>query len=187
MELSAADVERQTQEWIHAVVIGLNFCPFAHGPVAKGRLRLVVSEANGDVDVLAQCLADELAFLSKASEDAVETTLIVAPRTLEHFADFNDFLGVADAIVRGLGYEGVFQIASFHPNYQFEGTRSTDVSNFTNRSPFPTLHILRESSVSRALVSMPDTQKIIDDNLARLDAMPAQQLAALFPYVRMSH
>lgn len=136
-----------TRRWISAVVIGLNLCPFARRVFEAERIRYVVSEAEDEQALLAD-LTSELAALASAPLEAVETTLLIHPRALNDFLDFNDFLGTAEQLVEDLGHSGVFQIASFHPAYQFAGTLPDDVENYTNRSPHPMLHLLREESVT---------------------------------------
>ena len=154
----------QTRRWLERAVIGLNLCPFAKAVQAKGQVRFVCSDATTPEALLAQ-LGEELLLLRDADPDAIDTTLLVHPRVLGDFLDYNDFLGDADALVDSLGLEGVLQVASFHPLYQFAGTHPDDAENRTNRSPHPTLHLLREDSVARAVAAVPDPDAIVARNI----------------------
>ena len=156
-----------TRRWVQRAVIGLNLCPFAKSVEVNQRLRVVASPARTPEDLLKE-LAHELLALNRADPDETETTLIVHPWVLNDFLDFNDFLGAADALVDDLELDGVLQVASFHPDYQFEGTDADDVDNLSNRSPYPTLHLLREESIERAVESMPDTDAIYEANIDTL-------------------
>ena len=156
-----------TRRWVQRAVIGLNLCPFAKSVEVNQRLRVVASPARTPEDLLKE-LAHELLALNRADPDETETTLIVHPWVLNDFLDFNDFLGAADALVDDLELDGVLQVASFHPDYQFEGTDADDVDNLSNRSPYPTLHLLREESIERAIESMPDTDAIYEANIDTL-------------------
>ncbi len=141
-----ADVQR----WLQRAVVGLNLCPYAKAPLARGRVRFVLSQAEQPRALLRDLLA-ELRALAAAPVDQVETTVLVHPYALQDFEDYNDFLDVADAALQDLGLDGVIQIASFHPQYRFADTGPDDLGNFTNRSPHPLLHLLREDSVAAAL------------------------------------
>jgi uncharacterized protein len=160
----------QTRAWVERVVIGLNLCPFAKAPQVKGQVRYALSEASEPQALLAG-LIDELKLLAGTPADRIETTLLVHPQVLADFADYNDFLGLADAAVAGLGLEGVIQVASFHPRYQFAGTAPDDLGNATNRSPYPTLHLLREESVERAVDAFPEAEAIFEANIATLQRL----------------
>jgi len=139
-----------TRCWLERAVIGLNLCPFAKAVHVKQQVRLVVTGATTP-EALLEELAQELTLLDQADPAVTETTLLIHPRVMTDFLDFNDFLDTADAAVEALGLEGVLQVASFHPQYQFAGTEPDDIGNYTNRSPFPTLHLLREESLDRAV------------------------------------
>jgi uncharacterized protein len=156
-----------TRAWIEKAVIGLNLCPFAKAVYAREQIRYVLSEARS-IDALLEDLDRELLFLAEADPEKVDTTLLIHPHVLGDFLDFNDFLEQADAVVEEHGLDGVIQVASFHPRYQFEGTSPDDVTNFTNRSPFPTLHLLREESVDRAVEAFPETDTIYQRNIETL-------------------
>jgi hypothetical protein len=163
-------IQQDTQAWLEKAVIGLNLCPFAKSVHVNQRLRYVVSTAETPEALLKE-LARELLALNRADPDEIETTLVIHPRVLQDFLDFNDFLGAADALVEDLELDGQLQIASFHPQYQFGGTAPDDISNYTNRSPYPTLHLLRESSIERAVEAMPDTDAIYENNMATLEKL----------------
>jgi hypothetical protein len=168
----------QTRTWVEQAVIGLNLCPFAKAPQVKGLVRYVQSEAT-DPAVLLSDLMDELQRLFKSPADRLETTLLVHPLVFTDFADFNDFLGVAEDAVADLGLEGVIQVASFHPDYRFEGTTADDISNATNRSPHPTLHLIREDSIDRAVAAFPEAETIFEANMATMERMGPAGWAAL--------
>lgn len=156
-----------TRRWLERAVIGLNLCPFAKAVVNKGQVRMVLSEARDEAALLAE-LGAELMRLRDTPAADVDTTLIVHPHVLADFLDYNDFLETADALVGELDLEGVLQVASFHPQYQFADSDPDDIANATNRSPWPTLHLLREDSVSRAVEAFPDPDGIIERNIETL-------------------
>jgi len=167
VERDSADAIGATQRWLERAVIGLNLCPFAKAVQAKGQVRWVLSDATTPEALLEQ-LGEELLHLRDTPADETDTTLIVHPRVLGDFLDYNDFLDTADALVESLALDGVLQVASFHPHYQFAGNVPDDVENFTNRSPYPTLHLLREDSVSRAVAAFPDPEVIVERNVETL-------------------
>ncbi|MCL1635653.1 DUF1415 domain-containing protein [Luteimonas sp. SX5] len=156
-----------TQRWLQRAVIGLNLCPFAKAVVAKQQVRFVLSDATTPEDLL-QALGEELALLRDTPADRIDTTLIVHPHALTDFLDYNDFLDLADGLVESMDLDGVLQVASFHPGYQFAGSEPDDIANYTNRSPYPTLHLLREDSVARAVEAFPDPDAIVDRNIETL-------------------
>jgi hypothetical protein len=160
----------ETRAWLERVVIGLNLCPFARAVQVRNQVRFVVTEAT-EVDALEVALREELLGLSASDPTLTETTLLIHPHVLGDFLDFNDFLAVADDLVVQLGLEGVLQVASFHPDFQFAGTTADDVTNATNRSPYPTLHLLREQSIERAVGAMADPSSIYEQNLATMRAL----------------
>jgi hypothetical protein len=149
----------KTRDWIEKAVIGLNLCPFAKAVYESDRIRYCVSEAHSE-DLLLADLSRELRALQAADSQTCETVLLIHPGVLGDFLDYNDFLDMADATVDALGLTGEIQIASFHPRYQFAGSGSDDIENYTNRSPYPMLHLLRESSVERAALASPDVDAI---------------------------
>ena len=164
------DPLEDTRRWMDRAVIGLNLCPFAKAVVAKGQVRMVLSGAQDEAALLAE-LGEELLRLRDTPAAEVDTTLIVHPQVLSDFLDYNDFLEAADGLVEELGLEGVLQVASFHPQYRFAGSDPDDIANCTNRSPWPTLHLLREDSVSRAVAAFPDPDEIVERNIATLEKL----------------
>lgn len=150
--------------WLEKAVIGLNLCPFAKSVYIKNQVRMVISRADS-MEALQADLAQELLMLSESDPVEIDTVLLIHPHVLQDFLDFNDFLDVADMTAAALGLEGEVQIASFHPHYQFAGTTPEDVSNFTNRAPYPTLHLLRESSIDCAVEAFPDAADIFERNI----------------------
>ncbi|MEZ5465614.1 MAG: DUF1415 domain-containing protein [Lysobacteraceae bacterium] len=159
-----------TRRWLERAVIGLNLCPFARAPHVRGQVRFVVSAA-AQVDALADDLVAELRYLAEADPEQVETTLLIHPQVLGDFLAYNDFLDVADAVLEELELDGVIQVASFHPQYQFADTAADDIENFSNRSPYPTLHLIREDSLSRVIDSIEDPDAIYERNIERLRAL----------------
>ncbi|OYV36468.1 MAG: hypothetical protein B7Z83_06055 [Thiomonas sp. 20-64-5] len=167
-----------TRAWVNRVVIGLNLCPFAKSPQVKGRIRYVHCDATTP-QALLQTLTIELQLLAETPMDAVETTLLIHPQTLTAFAHYNAFLDQAETVVEALGLRGVLQIASFHPQYRFTGTPSSDVTNATNRSPFPMLHLIREASIDRAVAAFPQAETIYQANMATMRRIGKPGIAAL--------
>ncbi len=166
--VAAADVETATRRWIEKAVIGLNLCPFARSVYVRNQVRIVVSSAR-HLDAFLDDLDRELALLKDTPAERIDTTLLVHPTLFPDFEVFNDFLNVVDDVVAEHGLEGVIQVAPFHPRFQFEGTEPGDVTNCTNRSPFPTLHLLREDSVERAVSTEGgDADAIVERNLCTL-------------------
>jgi uncharacterized protein len=158
------EVVQSVVAWLEHAVIGLNLCPFAHEVHATKRIRYVVTRAANESELL-EVLRTELRTLAESDPAVVETTLLIHPDALRDFDDFNQFLDTAEGALTRFGYDGVLQIASFHPDYRFAGVPPDDITNATNRAPYPILHLLRESSIERALDLVPDTSKIIDANL----------------------
>jgi hypothetical protein len=159
-----------TRHWLEAAVIGLNLCPFAKAVYVKNQVRLVVSKARHADDLLEE-LDRELDLLVATPASEIDTTLLIHPTLFEDFLDFNDFLEVAEGVVDEHGLEGVIQLASFHPQFQFDGTEPDDISNFTNRAPFAILHLLREESVERAVEAFPQADAIFEANIATLEKL----------------
>ena len=174
-----ADVIAATRRWIERAVIGLNLCPFARAPYVQDRLRITISRAS-DVEALAEDLRAELEWLRDADAAEYETSLLVHPFVLGDFADYNDFLDVADALLEETELDGEIQVASFHPDYQFADTDSDAIENATNRSPWPTLHLLRESSIDRAVESGIDTDAIYERHIETLRGLGAEAWRALW-------
>ena len=160
-----AQIIADTRIWLERAVIGLNLCPFARAEYVRNRIAFRVSEAKTTETLLSQ-LEAALQELVAANPSSIETTLLIHPHVLQDFFDYNEFLGEAEALLARMELEGVIQIASFHPHYQFAGEDSADMSHFTNRSPYPMLHLLRESSVERAVRSGEDAETIVARNQA---------------------
>lgn len=173
MQISNEMVIRDTQVWLLRAVIGLNLCPFAKSVHVKGQIHYSVSQAQTPQDLL-QDLIQELKDLAAHDPVARDTTLLIAPHCLTDFLDFNDFLAEADQALVDLQLEGVLQIANLHPDYQFAGTRPDDITNFTNRSPYPTLHLLREDSIDRAVAAFPQADAIFEKNMETMERLGSQ-------------
>jgi uncharacterized protein len=156
-----------TRRWLERSVIGLNLCPFAESVYRGGRVRFRVVEERSAAALLSE-LQQELKLLNEADPLSVETSLLIHPWVLTDFVEYNDFLSVCEAVIAELDLEGEVQVASFHPQYQFAGTQADDIENYTNRSPYPMLHLLRESSVERAIEAVPDTDEIYKRNIRTL-------------------
>jgi hypothetical protein len=168
----------ETRAWVRRAVIGLNLCPFARAVDVKDQIRYVFSDAT-DPETLLATLVVELQRLADTDPEVVDTTMLIHPRVLADFEDFNDFLELADAAVEDLDLDGVLQVASFHPQFQFADTEIDDVTNATNRSPYPTLHLLREDSVDRAVAAFPEAEAIFERNMATLEKLGPQGWAAV--------
>ena len=174
-----SDVETATRHWIEKAVIGLNLCPFARAVYVKNQVRIVVSTAR-HLDAFLDDLDRELDLLENTPADEIDTTLLVHPTLFPDFEVFNDFLNVVDDVVAEHELEGVIQVAPFHPLFQFEGTEPDDVTNATNRAPFPILHLLREDSVERAIETAGgDAEAIVERNLQTLRDLGAEGWRAL--------
>ncbi|MEF9963781.1 MAG: DUF1415 domain-containing protein [Comamonas sp.] len=159
-----------TVNWLEKAVIGLNLCPFAKGVHVKDQIHYVVSTAQ-DAEGVAHDLHRELEALAEANPDKRDTTLLILPQALHDFLDFNDFLEIADEMIDELDLGGILQVASFHPLFQFEGTTVDDVTNCTNRAPYPILHLLREESIDKAVEAFPEADAIYEKNMETLGAL----------------
>ncbi|MES1998985.1 MAG: DUF1415 domain-containing protein [Pseudomonadota bacterium] len=164
------DIISATQAWLEKAVIGLNLCPFAKAVHVKGQIRYVVSAATTS-EALLEDLLNELRALQDADPEQIDTTLLIHPYVLNDFLDYNDFLDIADAAAAEPEFDDAFQIASFHPDYQFADTAQDDIENYTNRSPYPTLHLLREASIDRAVEAFPEAEQIYEKNMATLNEL----------------
>lgn len=173
MQYSNATYIAQTRCWLENVVLKHNLCPFAHKPFKGGQIRFVVTD-SARPEFLLEDLQHELDYLRATPVEEVETTLLIHPGTLEDFLDYNDFLDVVDALLVEDGYEGEFQVASFHPDYQFADTRPKDAENYTNRSPWPMLHLIREDSLAQAVASYPEVDAIPERNIQTMNALGAE-------------
>jgi len=170
MNLDQDAIIADTRRWMERAVIGLNLCPFAKAVHVKEQIRWTVSEATTP-EALLDDLVAELQFLAEADPEAVDTTLLIHPEALQDFLDFNDFLDLADAALEALELDGVLQVASFHPDYQFADAAADDIGNFTNRSPYPTLHIIREDSLDKAVAAFPEAESIYETNIETLNKL----------------
>ena len=175
---AAATAIADTRRWLERAVIGLNLCPFAKAPHIKGQIHYAVCAGGGRRELLALLRAELLAL---AALDAAEreTTLLIVPDQFADFLDFNDFLDDAEALLDELDLQGVLQIAPFHPRFQFAGTEPDDITNATNRSPYPTLHLIREDSIDRAVEAFPEAETIFEANIATLRQLGPDGWAAL--------
>lgn len=172
-------VVAQTKIWLEKAVIGLNLCPFAKGVHIKDQIRYFVSHARTPEELLEDLIA-ELELLAEANPEKIDTTLLIHPFVMQDFLDYNDFLDVADATLEDRDLDGILQIASFHPEYQFDDTNTDDIENFTNRAPFPTLHLLREESIDRAVEAFPEAEDIYEKNMDTLRALGHEGWKRLF-------
>jgi hypothetical protein len=159
-----------TQAWVEKAVIGLNLCPFAKAVHVKKQIRYVVCDATTPEELLG-VLMDELQTLSDLSPEEVDTTLLIHPHVLNDFLDYNEFLDVADTALEDMDLAGELQVASFHPQYQFADSGPDEIDNYTNRSPYPTLHLLREDSIERAVEAFPDAAEIFEKNIETVRAL----------------
>ena len=163
-DLAALPPVAAMQAWLERAVIGLNLCPFAKAVHATGRIRWVESAATDEEALLADLVA-ELHLLARSDAARIDTTVLVHPKALADFEAYNQFLAIADVALEHLGLEGTIQVASFHPRYRFAGTAEGDITNCTNRAPYPALHLLREASVDAAVAAVPDAKNIYQRNL----------------------
>jgi len=175
----AEQIVADTQRWLERAVIGLNLCPFAKAVHVKQQVRYVVSAATDEETLLADLL-HELRLLADSDADRIETTLLIHPCVLGDFLDYNEFLDVADAAVSELDLDGVLQVASFHPAYQFADSQPDDIENFSNRAPYPTLHLLREESVAKAVAAFPDAAHVYERNIDTLRKLRHEGWRALW-------
>ncbi len=176
--MDEAAIIEATRRWVAGVVVGLNLCPFARRVVDAGRVRYAVTAA-ADAEDLRQALTAELRLLAATPAEQVETTLLVHPGVLRDFADYNDFLADADGLLSDLRLRGVIQLAGFHPDYQFGGTAATAVENYTNRSPYPMIHLLREASITAVATHPEALDDIPERNIATLRRLGREKVLAL--------
>lgn len=182
MSATNRSAESSINEWLEQVVIGLNLCPFARKPYEDDRIRIVTEETSRVEDLLVR-LVNELRFLESEEAKKIETTLVVVPNMLQDFDDYLWCLSEFNELVVGSGYEGVFQVASFHPAYQFEDTEPNDKSNLTNRSPYPVFHLIREASLTRVLAAYENPELIPEKNIKLMEGMENEKLEKLFPWL----
>lgn len=174
----------QTQAWINSFVIGLNLCPFAKHPFQKDTIRYVLCEVETQ-EALLEKLYEELILLQKTP--STETSLIIHPNVLQDFGDYNEFLAIAEALLDDLELEGIVQIASFHPDYQFADAATDAVENYTNRAPYPMLHLLREASVTQAIEHYPDVDSIPEQNIANLRRLGISTIKSRLNELKRTH
>ncbi|MET0357062.1 MAG: DUF1415 domain-containing protein [Cellvibrio sp.] len=175
-------VEHQVKVWLHEVVIGLNLCPFSGKPTRENRVRFQVSSAHSEEEILTD-LKTEMELLDKTPVAELETTLLIIPHALHDFFDYTQFLGWAQAQLKRQGWLGVYQLASFHPDYCFAGADPADSENLTNRAPYPIIHIIREASLEQALKYFEGVDEIPDRNRDCVEALTMEQKKNLFPYL----
>lgn len=171
LDAAASDgILTDTQHWLEYAVIGLNLCPFAKSVFVKKQVRYALTAAVTADELLAE-LESELTLLANTDPAELDTTLLIHPQVMTDFLDYHFFLAEADALNRNLGFDGVFQMASLHPQYEFAGSAPDDIANFTNRAPYPTLHLLRESSIDRAVAAFPDAADIFERNIETMERL----------------
>ena len=168
--VATAEVIAATKVWLERAVIGLNLCPFAKAVHVKQQIRYALTAAQTADELLAE-LEHELQLLADTAPEILDTTLLIHPQVMGDFLDFHFFLAEANAAINNLGFAGVFQIASLHPQYEFAGSDPDDIDNFSNRSPYPTLHLLREASIDRAVAAFPDAAEIFERNIETLQGL----------------
>ncbi|MDO5679660.1 MAG: DUF1415 domain-containing protein [Pelistega sp.] len=164
------EIETLTRRWVENIVIGMNLCPFAKGVYVKDQVKIHITPTQ-DLSEISQVLTELLSELATVPAEQIDTTLLVLPFAFESFYAFNDYLDVADQILDALNLMGEIQIANFHPQYQFAGTQVDDMSNYTNRSPYPILHLIREDSIDRAVSQFPDAAVIFERNIAMMEEL----------------
>lgn len=175
-------ITEQVDQWLNDVVIGLNLCPFAAKPQRNKQIKIFVSEASQEEGLLEDILL-QLIELSNTEPEKLETTLVVVPNMLQDFWDYNFFIDWVEGLIKQQGWEGIFQVATFHPDYCFGGAEPEDDENLTNRSPYPVFHLIREESMEKVLKHYPDPESIPDTNIARVSALSEEERKKLFPYL----
>ncbi|CAM3180778.1 DUF1415 domain-containing protein [Vibrio neptunius] len=179
---STQTIAEHVNQWLNNVVIGLNLCPFAAKPQRNKQIKIFVSEAKQEETLLEDILSQLMELESKTAEE-LETTLVVVPNMLNDFYDYNLFIDWVEALIRQQGWEGTYQLATFHPDYCFGGAQPDDAENLTNRSPYPVFHLIREESMEKVLKHYPDPESIPDTNIARVESLSQAELVKLFPYL----
>lgn len=175
-------ITEQVDQWLNDVVIGLNLCPFAAKPQRNKQIKIFVSEASQEEALLEDILL-QLIELSNTEPEKLETTLVVVPNMLQDFWDYNFFIDWVECLIKQQDWEGIFQVATFHPDYCFGGAEPEDDENLTNRSPYPVFHLIREESMEKVLKHYPDPESIPDTNIARVSALSEEERKKLFPYL----
>ncbi|EHA1126157.1 hypothetical protein BOO29_08155 [Vibrio navarrensis] len=179
---STQEIKQQVNQWLDDVVIGLNLCPFAAKPQRNQQIKIHVSDADSE-ETLLQDILTQLLELDQSEPSELETTLVVVPNMLEDFWDYNFFIDWVEALIKQQDWEGIFQVATFHPDYCFGGAQPEDDENLTNRSPYPIFHLIREESMEKVLRHYPNPEAIPDTNIARVSALTPEQRKQLFPYL----
>ncbi|XAG08829.1 DUF1415 family protein [Vibrio metschnikovii] len=180
--LSPSTITEHVNQWLNDVVIGLNLCPFAAKPQRNQQIKIFVSQASRE-EALLQDILDQLLELDTKEAQELETTLVVVPNILDDFMDYNFFIDWVEALIRQQDWEGIFQVATFHPHYCFAGTCPEDDENLTNRSPYPIFHLIREQSMERVLKHYPNPEAIPEINIQRVSQLSPAERKALFPYL----
>ncbi|APP04752.1 DUF1415 domain-containing protein [Vibrio harveyi] len=175
-------ITEQVDQWLNDVVIGLNLCPFAAKPQRNKQIKIFVSKASQEEALLEDILL-QLIELSNTEPEKLETTLVVVPNMLQDFWDYNFFIDWVEGLIKQQDWEGIFQVATFHPDYCFGGAEPEDDENLTNRSPYPVFHLIREESMEKVLKHYPDPDSIPDTNIARVSALSEEERQKLFPYL----
>ncbi|UTZ21613.1 DUF1415 domain-containing protein [Vibrio campbellii] len=175
-------ITEQVNQWLNDVVIGLNLCPFAAKPQRNKQIKIFVSEASQEEALLEDILL-QLIELSNTELEKLETTLVVVPNMLQDFWDYNFFIDWVEGLIKQQDWEGIFQVATFHPDYCFGGAEPEDDENLTNRSPYPVFHLIREESMEKVLKHYPDPESIPDTNITRVSALSEEERKKLFPYL----
>lgn len=174
-------VEESVHQWLKTIVVGLNLCPFSKIPYRENRVRIKADVCDQEEQAF-ESIIHEINLLDETDEQMLETTLLVFPNLFHDFEHYNDFLYAANEFLRLRGWEGIYQIASFHPNYQFAGTQVSDAENYTNRSPYPILHFIREASLSVAIEAYPDVDQIPERNIALMNRLTNDELKQYFAW-----
>ncbi len=176
------NIHAQVNQWLEDVVIGLNLCPFAAKPNRNKQIKIAISHATEEQALLEDILTWLMELESTKAED-LETTIVTVPNMLQDFFDYNLFIDWVEALIKQQGWDGIFQIATFHPDYCFGGTEPDDAENLTNRSPYPLFHLIREESMAKVLKHYPNPEAIPDTNIARVESLTAEERRKLFPYL----
>ncbi|MBU2897655.1 DUF1415 domain-containing protein [Vibrio hepatarius] len=175
-------VVQHVNQWLKDVVIGLNLCPFAAKPQRNNQIKIFVSNAENEHTLLEDIL-NQLLELEKKPVEELETTLVVIPKMLNDFDEYNLFIDWVEALMRQQNWQGIFQLATFHPGYCFAGTCPQDAENLTNRSPYPIFHLIREDSMAKVLKHYPNPESIPETNIERVENLSQKELVKLFPYL----
>lgn len=177
--ITSQEIIERTKVWLECAVIGLNLCPFAKSVFVKKQVRYALTAASSADELLSE-LEHELTLLVHTAPEKLDTTLLIHPQVMTDFLDYHFFLSEVDALIRNLDMEGIFQIASLHPHYEFTGSEPDEIANYTNRSPYPTLHLLRESSIDRAVAAFPDAADIFERNIQTMERIGHEGWRKLF-------